>query len=275
MKYSDYRKYLPSKRFQISLAIAILLVLIAIAITYRKNDVTGQLSVETATSSDNSGAQIDPQVAAEEAQQEQEYESLNPTDKMARDFLSNIIVNQPVDQQMDQATLDNVVNNTLQDIPNKNFLGTTTVYDLNVLPVNDSTIKSDVINYVNIYYSITQDLLKNKDKNLNIIKNQLSEDADSDKKLLDPINSAYQKEILGLKTVPIHADIESEAVSLHLSIINNLEGLVAINNDIINAKSAGDAVTVYADLLAFTNIDKTLAVTIDTIDGIFKIPRNN
>jgi hypothetical protein len=94
-----------------------------------------------------------------------------------------------------------------------------------------------------------------------------------DSEAFESTNSAYTKEIERLVAVSIPATSDSEIVKLHLRIINSLEKLIAINNDIISASSENDSATVYADLLLFTETDKYLAKTIDTMDGILGIDR--
>ena len=57
----------------------------------------------------------------------------------------------------------------------------------------------------------------------------------------------------------------------HLAIVNDLEALVAIDNDIIN--SGSDTVNIYADLQAYSGILGDLTNALSTVDSVLGIAR--
>jgi len=266
----DYKKYLPSKRFQVSLAIAILLILIALAFSYEKPFKNNGL---IATSSWLGVEETDPETLALEKEADAEYEALNPTEKISRNILSNIIANQPANSGMDQDTIDAIVQKALEDMPKKDFLGSITESNLNIIGYNETTFSKDAASYRKEYYYKTDEALKTISSNIKILTSELTSGEMIDSEAFESTNSAYTKEIERLVAVSIPATSDSEIVKLHLRIINSLEKLIAINNDIISASSENDSATVYADLLLFTETDKYLAKTIDTMDGILGIDR--
>ncbi len=265
----NYRKYLPSKRFLTSFAIAIMFVLIAVAFTYKNPTPKGGLVVENSSASTSS---LLDQLSPEEQQVAEQYESLNPTDKMARDLMSNIIATQPANGSMDQETIDNLVNGAVGDIPQKNFSTSTDISDLNLIPINPDTFGKDITAYANIYYAQTEKLRKIMGQDLNLINDYINTQSDKDKTDLASIVVSYKDIISNLVQVPIPATADSQGVIDHLKIINDLEILIDIDNDIINAKY--DSVDVISDLALYSQTSNDLLDTLGNIDTVLKIQRN-
>lgn len=271
------RKYLPSKKFLVALSIAIILVLSTIALVYSKshNDYNnnGLVADINATSSWLDGSsKIDPSILAMDQKSEEEYQKLNPTEKLARDLISNIIASQPTNSNMDQATIDALVAKALQDIPDKQYPGITMVSDLNLIKINQDTIERDISFYKSSYFTITEDLRNILGNDLKIINTYMTT-GKMDQTALSNVVSKYQAIVNKLIKIPLPATSVSQAASYHLSVINDLEKIIAIDNDIIKEKS--DSASAFADLILYNSIIGDLSSALATIDTVFGIKRVN
>ncbi len=271
------RKYLPSKKFVAALSSAIMLVLIAVALGYSTKGVKGYkndngLVVDSSATSSwlENGNQIDPSILAVDQKAQEEYESLNPTDKIARGLISNIIATQPTNGDMDQATIDALVAKAIQEIPNKQYSGITKESDLNIVMVDENTLGKYLLTYKNSFFTVTEDLRAFLGADLKTINDGMKS-GEIDKTALSNIISKYQTVINKLIKMPLPAVPGSLVEGYYLAIINDLEKITAIDNDIINVKN--DSASAFADLVLYNNVLNDLTNSLAQIDVILKIVR--
>jgi len=232
------------------------------------------LKANTAPKGQEPNDKIDPKIIAQDQAISNADQNLNATEKMARDLLSNIIASQPVNGQMDQNTVDGLIQQSLQDIPQKQFLGTTTVSDLNLIPATDNqTLLKNLIAYRNNYYIQTEAFQKIIGQDLAIISNSMSNKTDLDKKQLQSIISIYERIAQNLIQMPLPAVPESSGVTYHLKVINDLKELASIDNDIMISSGNGDFASIYADLGVYNDVQNDILSTLNTMDAMFGIKR--
>jgi len=329
-------KYLPSKKFLISLGIAVLIVLVAILINYsgeksykaennlspvtslssaladannidtdgdglpdwqevlygtdpKKADTDGDgtndgdeikagrdpLKANTAPTGQTPNDYIDPAIIAKDKQTEDEYLKLNPTDKMARDLISNVLASQPESGSMTQDQIDYLVQNTISSMPQKQFSGITKMTDLNFIKnLNQDNIGIYLAQYAMAYKQETDKFRKIIGSDLSIINFSATstKDIKVETQRMADITANYQSIINNLIKMPLPANIVSSGATKHLEIINDLEKLIAIDNDIL--KSNTDMVSYVSDLANYQLTMSDLIKSLDAVDIVLKIKRN-
>jgi hypothetical protein len=228
------------------------------------------LKANTAPKGQEPNDKISPALIAESDAIANADQNLNATEKMAHDLISSIIASQPVNGTMDQDTQDTLVQQAIQDIPQKQFTGTTTIADLHIINITGDQFKvEDVLAYAKNYYAQINILRGTMGQDLILINTSMTNGTDLDMNQMGKIISTYQKIINNLIKMPLPMPSNSLAVIYHLRIINDTEGLVNIDNDIINAFSNKDGATVYADLIAYNNTSNDLDTALGVVDYIF------
>ncbi len=326
------RKYLPSSKFLVSLALAIMIILVALALNYSKsnrtNSDTENLIAGTSTiaiiaslnnidtdkdaipdwqevlygtdpknsDTDKDGTtdgeeikanrdplkantasnkepndKIDPQLIASEQKISSDYENLNPIEKMARNLISNIVAATPASGQIDSITTDTLIQNTLQDLPQKNFSGITTISDLNLIGPDPKTLVKNLMVYTNSYYIQTENLRKIMWQDLLILNGDLTAQKPFETDKINQIIYKYEDITNNLIKMPIPAIPESGGALSHLAIINDLEKLVLIDNDII--KSESDTSGIFSDLTEYNKTMNDLVGFLGILDAVLKIQR--
>ena len=136
------------------------------------------LKANTAPKGQQPNDMLDPALIAKDQAMTQQYESLNATQKMAEDLMSNIIASQPASGEIDQDTQDSIVQQSLQDLPQKTYNGITTESDLNLIPINPQTFNNDLAIYTKSYFAETESYRKIEGQDLTIINTYLSAGTD-------------------------------------------------------------------------------------------------
>jgi len=214
---------------------------------------------------------IDPKIIAQDQAISTVDQNLNATEKMARDLISNIIASQPANGQMDSGTQETLVQQALNDIPQKQFTGSTTVADLHLIPIDQSTAKAELTAYANSYYAATEPLQKLLGQDIALAKTAVANGTTTDQKALGKIVTQYQTIARTLVQMPLPAISGSSGITYHLAIINDLQALAAIDSDIIN--SGEDMVNMYADIMAYNGILNDLTGALSTVDTVLGITR--
>ncbi len=273
------RKYLPSKKFTVSLSFAIMLVLIAVALGYSQhtnsaykntNGIIVDLNATSTLNGVNGGNyQIDPSILAMDQKAQAELQSLTPTDKLSRDLISNIIATQPTNGPMDQMTTDVLVKKAIAEIPQKYFTGITKESDLNIIPIHDDTFGKDIATYAYNYFLQIQSFSKISGQDFTLINNSIYNATPFPKNELAVIVSKYQSIINNMVKIPLPALSGSSLTTDHLAIINDLEILIKIDNDIIN--SNGDNLNVFSDLSLYNDAMSDMAIAMDDISSAFNL----
>jgi hypothetical protein len=327
------RKYLPSKKFLVALALAIMAILIALAFNYSRsrtiNNKDNLVAETNATSSivaslnsidsdkdglpdwqevlygtdpksadtDKDGTpdgeeiksnrdplkantavkgqepndKISPELIANEQKVTEEYQKLNPIEKMARNLISNIIANQPASGQIDQTTMDSLVQKSIEDLPKKQFVSITKMSDLNLTSIDPKIMHANLLVYAKSYYVQTEIFRKIMGLDLEIVNDDISNDKAIDKEKIAFITSRYQNIIDNLVKMPLPAIPESAGAKYHLAIINGLEKLIQIDNDII--KSYGDTSVLFSDLAEYNKTLNDLVLPLINMDRVLGLKR--
>jgi hypothetical protein len=332
-------KYLPSKKFSISLGIAVLIVLIAIIINYsregnfkaennnisaekslsnaladansidtdgdsipdwkevlygtdpKKGDTDGDgtkdddeikisrdpLKANTASASQKPNDFIDPAIITKDKQAEEEYAKLTPTEKIARDLFSNIVASQPTNGSMTQDQINSLVQGSISNMPQKEYSGITKMEDLNLIAdsiPSDAIIDRYLLTYRDSYKQETEKFRKIIGKDLTII--DLSATTEKDIKVeaqkMTEITSSYQEIVDNLIKIPLPAKPKSRAALTYLQLINNLEKIIAIDNDLIISRT--DMASYMSDLANYQVVMEELTKILDTLDSVLKIKRD-
>jgi len=223
------------------------------------------LKANTATIGQKPNNYIDPDIIAANQKEIQDYENLNPTDKMARDITSDVIAAQPTDgSAIDQDTVNSIVNTTMQNVQQKTYTGSTTVSDLNLIPANQITQQS-VTNYITQYFNVTENFRKIMNQDISVTSSAATT------KMKSLINQ-YQIIVNDLIKMPIPAAADSQNVAYHLRLINDFEEIIQIDTDIISPNS--DATSIYADLQSYNDTFDDLTTALETIDAAMSITRS-
>ena len=229
------------------------------------------LKANTAKEGQEPNDKIDATVIEKQQKSLEEYESLNPTEKMARNLMSDIIASQSLGEEIDQSTIDSLVQKSIEDLPQKEYFGITKESDLNLIKIYQETLGVDLLTYAKGYALETESFRKIAGQDLELINNYLSNGKDIKKNMME-ITNKYQIMVNNLIKLPLPALPGSNGVIYHLALINNLEKLIQIDNDIINAGN-NDMASVFSDLSLYNSTTKELMGIFSTLDNILKITR--
>lgn len=231
------------------------------------------LKANTATKGEEPNDKIELATIEENKKILAEYESLNATEKMARDLMSSFFASQPANgQALDQNTINSIVNQTLRDLPERDYDGITKESDLNLITINPKTFSSDLLTYAKGYYTQTEAYRKIVGQDLDLINVSITT-GKSQKTNIAKITSQYQTIINNLIKLPLPATPGSSGSRFHLALINNFEKLIKIDNDTISDNASKDTASVFSDLSAYNDTVKQLMMVLNTLDIVLKINR--
>ncbi|MFH0755319.1 MAG: hypothetical protein V1910_01470 [bacterium] len=229
------------------------------------------LKTNTAPKNQEPNDKIDSIIIEKNQKMIEEYENLNATEKMARNLMSNFIASQPINGQIDKETINFLAQKSIQDIPQKEYIGITKESDLNLIAIDEKTFNRDLSVYTKSYYIETESFRKIVGQDLKIINIYISSGKNTETEM-EKITSKYQTIINNLIKTPIPALSGSSGAIYHLALINDLEKLIKLDNDIIKL-SKKDMASVYSDLSVYNITTKELMVILSTLDNILKIKR--
>jgi hypothetical protein len=229
------------------------------------------LKANTAPAGQEPNDKIDPAIIEENQQAVKEYESLDATDKMARNLMSNIFATQQIGTQIDQPTIDSLVQKSIQDIPVKHYSGITKESDLNLISINEKTFTKDLVVYAKNYITETESFRSIAGKDLEIMNIYASSGQDA-KKSMAEITSKYQTIINGLIKTPLPALPGSSGAVAHLAIINDLEKLIQVDNDVVNS-NVKDMASIFSDISVYNSTVDELLQLFKVVDIMLKINR--
>ncbi len=272
------RKYLPSRKFILSLSVAVFLVLIAIALNYSgagketiKNNLVALQNNNSASGTwadalENASSSFDSLGADKKTIEA--YKSLSPTDRLSRNFISNIVAYVPQGTSPDQNTTQYLVDKTFQDIPTKTFDGITKETDLNF---SSDFSASAVELFKNNYFTETESLKKVLGSDITIINDSLSADKEVPQNKISAVTSAYQKTIDDMIKNHIPTVPASTLAKEYLALINDLEKLIKIDKDLVISNL--NATDLYSDLNSYGQTITDLAGNMANIDKTYNIQR--
>jgi hypothetical protein len=231
------------------------------------------LKANTVKSGGEPNDYIDSAILTEEQQLTESYSQLNPTQKISRNLISNIIASTPTTGKIDQYTINSLVEKTIQEIPKIEYSVLTKESDLNLIERDGPNETKELSAYATQYYKITENYRKIINADLGIINDYL---IDGNREIFEErmnyIVLLYQNLVDNLVSMPLPAITGSPAVTYHLRIINNLEKLIYIDNDIINSYN-DDIVSKISSISAYMNTLGDIIMTLSIIDTTLKIKR--
>ena len=318
------KKYLPSKKFLISLSIAAGIILLVILLNYlesavskyknnhlatntnassspvnidsdsdglpdwkealygtdlKKTDTDGDgasdseeiaqsrdpLKANTSLAGQEPNDKIDPAVIAQNEKIIADYRKLSETDKFSQDLISNIIASQPASGSMDQNTIDSIIAKAMAEIPEKNFIPSTKIADLNLLKTDSTNLNENMTVYSANFYIEMKNLLPILGNDESIINSFISGSASARSEMIKLTNK-YQAAVNNLVKMPVPVAIGYYDVNYHLRVINDLEIIIAVDKDIINSDRT--SLGIFNDLAIYNSVTKDLISTLTTIGSI-------
>ncbi|MFA6797218.1 MAG: thrombospondin type 3 repeat-containing protein, partial [Candidatus Paceibacterota bacterium] len=181
----------------------------------------------TAKEGETPNDKIDPIIIEQDKSMSDEYEKLNPTEKLARNIMSDIMASQPVSGTMDEETMNTIINKTLNEIPQKEFTGITKIEDLNFIKIDKNTISRDLGIYKNSYYKETEILRKILGTDLLTMSNYMIKEEEINEEEFSKVIEKYQSVVNNLVKMPLPANTKSAGAYYHLMMINDIEKIIA------------------------------------------------
>ncbi len=213
---------------------------------------------------------IDPAIIEKNQKAMEEYEKLNETDKFSRDLISNIIASQPASGSMDQDTVNSILAKAMEEIPQKNYAGITKDTDLNLLKTDAANLDKNMKEYATKFYAEMGKLMPILGNDMNIIDSYISGDTKAGSEMLK-LTDKYQIIVNDLVKMPVPVAIGYYDINYHLTVINDLEKIIAVDRDIVN--SGKNSLSIFSNLSIYNSVAKNLISTLITIDGILKTKR--
>lgn len=229
------------------------------------------LKANTAKKGQEATDKIDPNIVAADQQTTEEYQKLNATEKLARNLLSNVIASQPATGQISTADRDALVVKTIEDIPQKGYVGITTELDLNLIPINQASSQGDLSFYANQYYKETEAFRKIMTQDVSIANDYISNPNEKTKEKMKKITDQYQTIINNLIKIPLPALSGSPSAVYHLRIINDLEKFILIDNDMINSDK--DIIMLFPTIESYDSTLNDLVGALNAVDIALGIKR--
>jgi len=229
------------------------------------------LKPNTAPKGQEPNDKIDPAIIEKSQKIVEEYKKLNETDKFSRDLFSNIIASQPTSGSMDQNTINSILVKALEEMPQKNYTGITKDTDLNLLKTDSTNLNKNMTDYINNFYKETQKLKPILGTDINIINSYILNSSTSTRLEMLKLTDKYQTIVNNLIKMPVPVAIGYYDINYHLTVINDLEIIIAVDKDIVN--SDPDSLGIFPNLSIYKNVTENLFSTLSTIDSILKIQR--
>ena len=229
------------------------------------------LKPNTAPRGQEPNDKIDPAIVQENQKAIEEYEKLNEIDKFSRDLVSNVIASQPTSGSMSTDTINSILTKSLEEIPQKSYVGVTKDTDLNLLKTDGTNLAKNMTGYAKNFSTETNKLIPILGTDINIITSYISDGSTSTKSEMLKLTDKYQTVINDLIKMPVPVAIGYYDINYHLRVINDLEIIVAIDKDIVNSDSS--SLGIFPNLSTYNNVTADLFSTLTIIDGILKIQR--
>ena len=230
------------------------------------------LKANTAPKGQKPNDYISPEVIAKNKQIVDDYQALSETDKFSRNLISNIIAAQPQNGTISQDTTNAIITDSLQQIPQKNYTGVTKVTDLTLLQTDSTNLNKNMSGYAKNYFAETEKLRLFLGSDIYLIISYMSPNSTTTKSDILGVAKKYQNIVNALIKMPVPVAIGYYDINYHLTVINDLEKIIAIDKDAANSSGAS-ALDILPDLSIYGDTIKNLDSTLATIDSILKIQR--
>ncbi len=230
------------------------------------------LKANTAPKGQEPNDKIDPKIIEQNKKIIGSYESLSDTDKFSRGLISDIVAAAPQNGALDENKTNSIITNALQRIPLKNYVGTTTINDLNLQKTDSTNLIKNMGDYSKNYFRETEKFRLIFGKDIALIISYMSPNSTStDKDVLTIINQ-YQTIVNNLIKMPVPVAIGYYDISYHLAIINDLEKIISMDKDMVGMKK-GSVLSIFPSLSIYNTVTKDLSDNLSIVDSILKIQR--
>ncbi len=229
------------------------------------------LKANTAPKGQEANDKIDLAIIEENKKAMEEYEKLNEIDKFSRNLMSNIIASQPVNGSMSTDTINEIVSKSVAEMPEKSYVGITKSTDLNLQTTDNTNLSKNMTAYSKNFFTATQKIIPVFGAELEIISLYVSGTSKIVKPAMAQVTDVYQEVVNELIKMPVPVAIGYYDVSYHLKIINDLEMMIAIDNNIVNSDK--ESLSIFSNLSKYKDITSNLLSTLTTVDNILKIQR--
>jgi hypothetical protein len=229
------------------------------------------LKPNTAPKGQEPNDKVDASILAENVKKIEEYQRLSDLDRISQDLVSNIIAAQPVKGSIDSNTAQTIISTAINEIPKTQYNGITKASDLNLLPTDETNLAKNSDDYTKSYFGVTEILRTIIGKDIQYINLyvQNNESGTSTKQKILDYAAKYQSVTNALIKMPVPLAVGYYDINYHLTVINDLEKIIAIDKNIVN----DDIIGIYSDLYNYHIIMKDLITNLGIIDGILKIKR--
>ncbi len=260
-------KYLPSKRFVVSVCIAIFLVILGIALTYiepsKKEEKT--ISYENSTSSFSGNYELpDWKIPGASTT------TISTIDKFSRSLFTNVLSETQKGEVINDTKASVIADDAIKMLTVKEIPVFITYSSLNLIPVNKLTVDSDLEKFKKVFTTETNVLISIAGQDLKIMNTILS-NKDANKKDMEGIIAQYSKIVNNLKKAPLPAEEKSLIAELILQIVGNIQKIIFIDNDILVSNK--NTASAYSDIINYYRISQEIATLLNTADYVFKINR--
>lgn len=224
------------------------------------------LKANTAAAGQESNDKVSAKLVEENKKLIEDYQKLNETDKFSRDLFSNIIASQPVNGSMSQESMDAIVNKAISELPNKNYSGVTKVEDLNLQKTDVSSMPKNAGEYIKNFYTETNKLKNILFTDLKYMNSYVTTGDHNSKNELLKVADKYQTIVNNLIKMPVPVAIGYYDINYHLTLINELEILIAIDKDVAN--SPRDSLGIFANIAYYNSTVEEMVQTLTLIDSV-------
>ncbi|MFA5652004.1 MAG: hypothetical protein WC933_01450 [Candidatus Paceibacterota bacterium] len=229
------------------------------------------LKANTASSGQEPNDKIADAIIEQNKKALEDYNKLTDTEKFSRNLISNIIATQPVSGSMNQSSIDSIVNTSLNEIPQKQYSGITKSADLNLLQTDNENLTKNLTDYAKNFYTETQKLIPILGTDISLMNEYVTNNSTSTRLKMLQLTAKYQNIVNNLIKMPVPVAIGYYDINYHLTVINDLEKIIAIDKDIVNPN--GDSLGIFSSLSIYNGTFNNLITVLKTIDSILKISR--
>ncbi len=229
-------------------------------------EIRDPLKANTALAGQEPNDKIDPAIIENNKKILEDYEKLSETDKFSRDLVSNIIASQPVSGAMDQNTMNSIVAQALAEIPEKNYTGITKSTDLILLKTDSTNLNKNMSDYVKSFSAVINKLTPILGADVGLINSYISDGSANTRSAMLKLTDQYQAIVNSLIKMPVPVAIGYYDPSYHLTVINDLEKIIAIDKDIVNSDK--NSLGIFSNLSMYNESSNDLISTLITMHSI-------
>lgn len=224
------------------------------------------LKANTASKDQEPNDKIDQAIIEENQKAIEEYNKLSDQEKFSRNLLSNIIASQPTSGKMDEKTVSALVEQSLSEMPYKTYYGKTKTADLTLQKTTEADMVKNLTEYGKNFFTEMNKLKSVLFTDLPLMESYMTLGDAASKEGLSKVADKYQVIVNNLIKMPVPVAIGYYDINYHLTIINDLEKIIAIDKDI--AGTSKNPFDTLSGIAAYNNTVEDIVSTLTTINGI-------